>query len=122
MNEAVKQHRGKSSADFMFALADEEFAALRSQTATSNAGRGGRRCAPRVFTEHGALMAATVLNSPRAVEIWVYVVRAFVRLRNLPATLGVLGKRLMNRNRQPKSWRRTTTPSAATATATNSNR
>ena len=69
----------------MFQLTAEEFAALRSQIATSNEsgtptapGRGGRRYAPQVFTEHGALMAATVLNSPRAVEVSVYVVRAFV--------------------------------------------
>jgi hypothetical protein len=65
-------------------LTAEEFAALRSQFATSNAGgRGGRRYLPRVFTEHGALMAVTILNSPRAVEISVYVVRAFVRLSEL---------------------------------------
>lgn len=93
-NEAVKRNLGKFPADFMFTLTDEEFVALRSQTATSNAGRGGRRYAPRVFTEHGALMAATILNSPRAVEISVYVVRAFVRLRELAATHADLGKRL----------------------------
>jgi hypothetical protein len=69
----------------MFTLDAEEFGALRSQFATSNdqastsgPGRGGRRYAPRVFTEHGALMAATILNSPRAVEVSVYVARAFV--------------------------------------------
>jgi len=78
----------------MFILTDEEFAALRSQFATSNAGRGGRRYLPRVFTEHGALMAATILSSPRAIEISVYVVRAFVRLRELAATHGDLAKRL----------------------------
>jgi hypothetical protein len=52
---------------------------------TSNIGRGGRRHLPKVFTEHGALMAATILNSPRAVEVSVYVVRAFVQLRDLLA-------------------------------------
>ena len=74
-----------------------EFGALRSQFATSNdqsPGRGGRRYAPRVFTEHGALMAATILNSPRAVEISIYVVRAFVRLRELATSHGELAKRL----------------------------
>ena len=89
-NEAVP-------ADFMFILTDEEFAALRSQFATSNAapsGRGGRRYAPRVFTEHGALMAAMILNSPRAVEVSIFVVRAFVRLRELAATHSDLAKRL----------------------------
>lgn len=70
-NEAVKRNLAKFPADFMFTLTDDEFAALRSQFATSNSGRGGRRYAPRVFTEHGALMAATILNSPRAVEVSV---------------------------------------------------
>ena len=93
-NEAVKRNLAKFPADFMFTLTDEEFAALRSQFATSNTGRGGRRYAPGVFTEHGALMAATILSSPRAIEISVYVVRAFVRLRELAATHGDLAKRL----------------------------
>jgi len=57
-------------------------------------GRGGRRCLPRAFTEHGALMAATILNSQRAVDVSIYVVRAFVRLRELAATHGDLAKRL----------------------------
>lgn len=93
-NEAVKRNLAKFPADFMFTLTDEEFAALRSQFATSNAGRGGRRYLPQVFTEHGALMAATILNSPRAVEVSVYVVRAFVRLRELAATHHDLAQRL----------------------------
>ena len=65
----------------MFQLESAEFEALRSQFATSNVGRGGRRYAPFVFTEHGAIMAAMVPSSPRAVEVSVYVVRAFVHLR-----------------------------------------
>ncbi|MFN7549428.1 MAG: ORF6N domain-containing protein [Pseudomonadota bacterium] len=99
-NEAVKRNLAKFPADFMFTLTAEEFAALWSQFATSNdqaatsPGRGGRRHAPRVFTEHGALMAATILNSPRAVEVSVYVVRAFVRMRELAATHGDMAKRL----------------------------
>lgn len=95
-NEAVKRNAAKFPADFMLTLTTEEFSALRSQFATSNdsPGRGGRRYAPRVFTEHGALMAATILNSPRAVEVSVYVVRAFVRLRELAASNGDLAKRL----------------------------
>lgn len=82
-NEAVKRNAAKFPADFMFQLTDEEFAILRSQFATSSAGWGGRRYLPYVFTEHGALMAATVLNSARAVEVSVYVMRAFVQLREL---------------------------------------
>jgi hypothetical protein len=94
-NEAVKRNLSKFPADFMFTLTDEEFSALRSQFATSNvSGRGGRRYLPRVFTEHGALMAATILNSPRAVEVAVYVVRAFVRLRELATSHQDLAKRL----------------------------
>ena len=96
-NEAVKRNLAKFPADFMFTLTAEEFGALRSQIATSNdqaPERGGRRYAPRVFTEHGALMAATILNSPRAVEVSVYVVRAFVRLRELAASHHDLAKRL----------------------------
>jgi hypothetical protein len=79
----------------MFALTAEEFAALRSQFAPSNdqaPGRGGRRYAPRVVTEHGALMAVTILNSPRAVEVSIYVVRTFVRLRELATTHGELAR------------------------------
>jgi hypothetical protein len=80
-NEQVKRNAARFPADFMFQLTAAEFESLRSQFATSNAGRGGRRYLPHAFTEHGAMMAAMVLNSPRAVEVSVYVVRAFVRLR-----------------------------------------
>lgn len=87
LNEQVKRNAERFPADFMFQLAPEEWEALRSQFATSNdPARGGRRYAPFVFTEHGAIMAATVLNSPRAVEVSIYVVRAFVRLREALAT------------------------------------
>jgi hypothetical protein len=61
---------------------------------SSGQGRGGRRYLPRAFTEHGAIMAASVLNSPRAIEVSMYVVRAFVRLRELAATHQDLAKRL----------------------------
>lgn len=67
------------SNDFMFRLTDEESESLRSQNVTST--RGRRRYLPLAFTEHGAIMAASVLNSDRAVEMGVYVVRAFVQLR-----------------------------------------
>jgi hypothetical protein len=81
----------------MFQLTAEELAALRSQIATSNAsaapGRGGRRYLPYAFTEHGAIMAATILNSTRAVEMSVYVVRAFVKLRDLLSSNRELARR-----------------------------
>ena len=87
-NEQVKRNLGRFPADFMFQLNDAEFANLRSQFATSSlpgTGHGGRRYAPLAFTEHGAIQAATILNSARATEISVHVVRAFIELRNLVA-------------------------------------
>jgi ORF6N domain len=86
LNQQVKRNRSRFPADFMFQLKPREFAALRLQFATSNTARGGRRSLPYAFTEHGAIMAATVLNSDRAVEMSVFVVRAFVRLRVMLAT------------------------------------
>jgi ORF6N domain len=81
LNQAVKRNVKRFPADFMFTLTTDEAAALRSQTVISK--RGGRRYAPAAFTEHGAIMAASVLNSDRAVEMSVYVVRAFVQSRQL---------------------------------------
>ena len=86
LNEQVRRNADRFPEDFSFILTKVEFANLRSHFATSNElapGRGGRRYLPRVFTEHGAIMAAAVLNSPRAVEVSVFVVRAFVKLREL---------------------------------------
>jgi hypothetical protein len=86
LNEQVKRNEERFPSDFMFQLTSKEHDALRSQFATSNKSRGGRRYPPRGFTEHGAIMAATVLNSKRAVHMSVFVVRAFVRLREMLAT------------------------------------
>src|SRR5215831_12118729 len=83
LNEQVKRNRERFPADFMFQLSAKEAEDLRSQSATSKPQRGGRRYLPYAFTEHGAIMAATVLNSERAVEMSVFVVRAFVRLREM---------------------------------------
>ena len=82
-NEQVKRNLARFPADFMFQLTEDEFTALRSHFATSNEKRGGRRYLPYAFTEHGAIMAATILNSPRAIDVAVYVVRAFVELREI---------------------------------------
>ena len=81
LNEQIKRNRDRFPADFMFQLSAQEYENLRSQNATSK--RGGRRYPPYAFTEHGAIMAATVLNSERAVEMSIFVVRAFVRLREM---------------------------------------
>ncbi len=96
LNEQVRRNPERFPPDFMFRLNNQDLAVLRSQFATSN-GRpawGGRRSPPWVFTEHGALMAATVLNSARAVEVSLYVVRAFVQLREVLASHQELAKRL----------------------------
>jgi hypothetical protein len=94
LNEAVKRNRGRFPRDFMFRLSAAEHAALISQFATSKPGRGGRRKLPWAFTEYGAIQAANVLNSTRAVEMGVYVVRAFVKLRELLASNKDLARRV----------------------------
>ncbi len=91
-NEQVRRNPRRFPSDFMFRLENHEFAVLRSQFATSS--WGGKRYLPFAFTEHGAIMAASVLNSPRAIEVSVFIVRAFVQLRNSLASHKELGKRL----------------------------
>ena len=82
-NEAIKRNRHRFPPDFMFQLTAEEAAALRSQIAILKRGRGQhRKYRPYAFTEHGALQAANVLRSPRAVQMSVFVIRAFVRMPN----------------------------------------
>lgn len=93
-NQAVRRNISRFPADFMFQLTPEEAAALRSQNVTSNGGRGGRRYAPLAFTEHGAIMAATILSTPKATEVSVFVVRAFVRFREALAAHHELAARL----------------------------
>jgi hypothetical protein len=110
-NQAVRRNLNRFPADFLFQLAEEEFANLKSQFVTSSSevpgslrsqnvilktgGRGQhRKYRPFVFTEHGAIMAATILHSPRAVAMSVYVVRAFVRVREALLTNAVIFKRL----------------------------
>ena len=93
-NEQVRRNRERFPADFMFELTGAEPVALRSQIATLKGGRGQhRKYLPYAFTEHGAIMAAMILNSPRAVETSVYVVRAFVKLRELLASNRELARR-----------------------------
>ena len=94
-NEQVRRNRERFPSDFVFQLSDKEWQSLRSQIATLEPGRGRhRKYLPYAFTEHGAIMAATILNSPRATEISVFVVRAFLRLRQLVAANEQLAKRL----------------------------
>jgi ORF6N domain len=93
LNEQVRRNRKRFPADFLFELSAEELANLKSHFATSS--WGGRRKPPLAFTEHGAIMTATILNSPRAVEMSVYVVRAFVKLREIMASNKDLARKLM---------------------------
>jgi len=97
LNQQVNRNRDRFPADFIFQLTDQELTNLMLQFATSSSGErahGGTRKLPRMFTEHGAIMAATVLNSPRAVQMSVYVVRAFVKLREVLASNRTLVRRL----------------------------
>src|SRR5271154_4521931 len=93
LNQAVKRNADRFPSEFAFQLAAKELTILRSQIVTSSF-HGGRRYLPYVFTEHGVLMAANVLNSPRAVAVSVALVKAFVRLREVLATNQVVAKRL----------------------------
>ena len=81
-NEAIKRNRDRFPDDFLFQLTREEQSNLISQIAISSS-HGGRRKLPYAFTENGAIMAANVLNSPEAVRMSVFVVRAFVQMRDL---------------------------------------
>ncbi len=94
LNEQVKRNQQRFPPDFMFQLTPEEVKSLRSQFATSNRGRGGRRFRPYAFTEHGAAMAATVLNSKKAVDMGIFVVRAFVRMRAMLADNGKIASKI----------------------------
>ncbi len=95
LNEQLRRNAGRFPQDFAFQLTKEEWAVLRSQIATLNRSRGmHRKYWPYAFTEHGALMAANVLNRPQAVAMSVYVIRAFVKLRHGLATGAAILKRL----------------------------
>lgn len=102
LNQAVRRNPERFPADFAFQLTREETVSLRSRTVTSRSGHGGTRHSAWVFTEHGTLMVASVLRSPRAIEMSVFVVRAFVRLRDLArdhatiaATLAALERKVV---------------------------
>jgi len=82
LNEQVRRNADRFPSDFLLELSNQEVAASRSQIATLNKGRGHNvKYRPMAFTEHGAIMAATVLNSARAAQMTIYVVRAFVKMR-----------------------------------------
>lgn len=82
LNEQIKRNPRRFPPDFLFTLSHAEVHNLRSQNATSSSSHGGRRYLPHAFTEHGAIMAASVLNSKRAIEMSIFVVRAFVQMHH----------------------------------------
>jgi len=95
LNKAVTRNKHRFPLDFMFKLAKEEWESLRFQIGTSKIrGRGGRRYVPYAFTEHGAVMLASILNSPTAVKASIVVVRAFVRFRELLSVHRELAEKL----------------------------
>src|SRR5215471_5376180 len=85
LNQQVKRNRDRFPSDFRFAITAAEYQNLRSQNVISSSAHGGRRYLPHAFTEHGAIMAASVLNSKRAIEMSIFVVRAFVQMRQAVA-------------------------------------
>jgi hypothetical protein len=103
-NQAVKRNKRKFPADFMFRLTVDEYENLRSQIVTSRCGanrsqivtgsHGGRRYLPYAFTEHGTVMAANILHSGRAIQMSVFVVRAFIRMRQMLIAQKDLARRL----------------------------
>ena len=95
LNRAVRRNAEKFPSDFMFQLTGEEFDSLRCQAGTLKTGRGQhRKYLPYAFTEHGAIMAANVLNSPQAVQMSVFVVRAFLKMRAVLTDTRQLAKKL----------------------------
>jgi hypothetical protein len=95
LNQAVKRNAERFPGDFMFQLREEEMdVVLRSQFVTSKGGRGGRRYLPYAFTEQGVAMLSSVLNSDRAIEVNIAIMRAFVRLREIMATHKDLARKL----------------------------
>ena len=101
LNQAVKRNRERFPGDFCFRLTAQEVEDLKSQCVTSSEGWGGRRRSrPLAFTKHGAIMAASVLSSPRAVQMSIFVVRAFLRLRELVVGRAELASKLAELERR----------------------
>jgi len=86
LNEQVKRNLDRFPVDFMFQLTHKEWESLRSQFAISKKGRGGRRYTPFVFTEHGVLMLSSVLNSKRAIQVNIQVMRIYTKLKGMLLT------------------------------------
>lgn len=94
LNKAIGRNRERFPQDFMFQLTREEHESLRFQFGTSKGGRGGRRYLPYAFTEQGVAMLSSVLNSKRAVQVNISIMRVFVRLRQMVSTHKELAQKL----------------------------
>jgi hypothetical protein len=92
--QAIKRNPGRFPEDFIFQLTKEEHESLRSQIVISKVGRGGRRYPPYAFTEQGIAMLSSVLNSERAIQVNIVIMRTFVRLRQLIASNEEIAKKL----------------------------
>jgi hypothetical protein len=115
LNQAVKRNIGRFPTDFMFQLASEEVQSMRSQFVTASetakpkwsqiatTSKRNIRYRPHAFTEHGAFMAASILNTPRAIDVSVYVVRAFAKLREWLSTHKELAYKLAELERKVSS-------------------
>ncbi len=94
LNRATKRNRDRFPKDFMFLVTAAEARSLRYQFGTSNGHRGGRRYLPYAFSEQGVAMLSSVLNSPRAIQVNIVIMRAFVKLRHVMATHEELSRRI----------------------------
>ncbi len=103
LNRAVQRNAGRFPEDFMFRLTAEEAESLKCQIGTSKVGRGGRRYLPFVFTENGVVMLSAVLNSERAIQMNILVVRAFVKLREMLASHKDLAHKMIDLERQQRA-------------------
>lgn len=103
LNRAVRRNRDRFPTDFVFQISVAEWKDLKCQIGISSSAHGGRRRGrPYVFTEHGAIMAANVLNSPRAVQMSVFVVRAFLKMRALFGDKRELAEKLASLEKELK--------------------
>ncbi len=100
LNEQVRRNRARFPKDFMFQLTPEEARFLRSHFATSSSEHGGRRYLPYVFTEQGIAMLSSVLNSERAVQVNIAIMRAFVKLRKILSTHREFARKLSDLERK----------------------
>ena len=103
LNQAVKRNAERFPRDFMFQIAPHEVAEMRSRIVTTSSRYRSPKYRPFVFTEHGAIMVAAVLNSPRAIQMSVFVVRAFVRMREALTSTRDLARKLAALEREVKS-------------------